>query len=250
VHVVLVGDLLLCRPARPVALLSGFIEPPGDCISRAHSGDVQVVVLEVGYRFDVRPGKVAAVEDEEEPALGVVRVEEGVSAYDGAVAHTGGIAHPRRPVPSVAGIACIDAGLAVAQWELDPDVAGAGDVRIWLFSGLELHPANGISRTAGCGCRYGDFEWEGGRNGRYRADADDGRVELCAFRLCDVVHFGKAMRGHGEVGKICQRFFFAWDVEKTSERTISEKRREQTRKRHACHTSPISVTMGGIPTNP
>ena len=196
-RVILVGVLLLCRLARPAALLSGFIEPPGDCISRAHSGDVQVVVLDIGYRLDVRPGEVAAVEDEEEPALCVVRVEEGVSAHDGAVAYTGGIAYPRRPVLSIAGIACIDAGLAVAQWELDPDVAGAGDVRIWLLSGLKLHPANGVSRTAGCGRRYGDFEWEGGGNGRYRADADDGRVELCTLRLCDVVHFGKAMGGHG-----------------------------------------------------
>ena len=71
-YVILVGVLLLCRLARLAALLSGFIEPPGDCISRAHSGDVQVVVLDVRYRLDVRPGEGAAVEDEEEPALRVV----------------------------------------------------------------------------------------------------------------------------------------------------------------------------------
>jgi hypothetical protein len=40
-----------------------------------------MVLLDVGYRLDVRPCEIVTVEDEIEPALGVVRVEEGMRAY-------------------------------------------------------------------------------------------------------------------------------------------------------------------------
>jgi len=156
-----------------------------------------MVVLDVGYRFYVRPGELAAVEDEIEPALCVVRVEEGMGTHQGAVAHASGITHPRRPVLSIAGIACVDTGLAVAQWELDPDVTGTGDLRIGRLCRLKLEPADCVSRATGSGRRLGNFEREGGRNGGYGADADNGWIELSTSRLCDVVHRGKVLGGHG-----------------------------------------------------
>ena len=109
-------------------------------------------MLNVGYGFDVRPRKLAAVENEIKPALCVVRPEERMCAYHGAVGQDGGrVAHPRGPIISVAGIAGIDTSLAVTYWELNPDVSGTGNFWIGLLWGLKLKPSNGVSGTAGSG---------------------------------------------------------------------------------------------------
>jgi hypothetical protein len=89
------------------------------------------------------------VEDEIKSALCVVRVEEGMCAYQGTVRqYGGGVTHPRGPIVSVAGVAGIDTSLAMAYWKLDPDVTGTGNVRIGLLWGLKFKPSNGVSRTA------------------------------------------------------------------------------------------------------
>jgi hypothetical protein len=71
------------------------LEPLGDGICRTHFGYVGLEVVDVGYRLDVRPGEFEAVEHQEEFALCVVRVEEGVRAHESSVADAGGIADPR-----------------------------------------------------------------------------------------------------------------------------------------------------------
>jgi hypothetical protein len=110
------------------------------------------MVLNVGYGLDVCPCKLATVENEIESALRVVRSEEGMCAYHGAVGQDGGrVAHPRTPIVSVAGIAGIDTSLAVTYWELNPDVTRTGNFWIGLLRGLKLKPSNGIPGTAGSG---------------------------------------------------------------------------------------------------
>jgi hypothetical protein len=44
-----------------------------------------MVVLNVGYGLDVRPGKLVTVENEIKSALRVVRSEEGMCAYQGTI---------------------------------------------------------------------------------------------------------------------------------------------------------------------
>jgi|SRR5712671_510975 len=125
-----------------------------------------MVVLNVRNRLDVCPGELAAVENEIELALGVVRIEEGMCTDEGAIAHGGTIAHPRRPILSIAGIASINTSLAVPQRELDPDITRSCNVWIGLFWGVKFKPSDGVSGTTGAGGRLRDLRGESRRNGR------------------------------------------------------------------------------------
>ena len=86
----------------------------------------------------------------------------------------------------------------MAQGELNPNIAGAGNLGIGLLWRLKLEPADGVSGTAGSGGSLRSFERESRGDGRNCADASDSRVNVSTLRLGNVMHVRERLSGHDE----------------------------------------------------